>query len=332
VSATLDFGLFLDLRNPDPWRLPWAQHLGASLDLAVEAERLGAGSLWFTEHHLFEDGHLAQPLTWLAAVAARTTSVRLGTGVVVAPFQHPRHLAEQAALVDALSGGRLELGLGPGYAHTEFAAFGLDPDRRFGETDRILVEVRRLLSEGRVGPQPVQDEVPLWLGYQGPRNAARAGRLGVGVLTLNRRSHAPYLAGLVEAGFAPESARMAGTLDIVVAEDPETAWERIRPHHAHQLQTYVQAHDPAAAGVDASDLGGRFAADRPPGVSVRLSVLSLSEAVDEVVRRIEGLPVRHVYTWASVAGMPADLVAEHVRLFLTEVAPAVRARLEAAPA
>lgn len=326
------FGLFLDLRNPAPWRRPWPEYLGSALELAAEAERLGADSLWFTEHHLFEDGHLAQPLSWLAAVAARTSTVRLGTGIVVAPFQHPRHLAEQAALVDALSGGRLELGLGPGYAQTEFTAFGRDLERRFRETEQTLLDVRRLLASGFVGPEPVQHEVPLWLGYQGPRNAARAGRLGVGILTLNRRSHASYLTGLAEAGLDPEAARMAGTLDIVVADDPEAAWERIRPHHAHQLQTYVRAHDPNAAVPDAADLGGRFAADRPPGVSVRLSVLSVDEAVDDVVRRIEGLPVRHVYTWASVAGMPRDLVSEHVRLFLTEVAPAVRARLTEASA
>jgi alkanesulfonate monooxygenase SsuD/methylene tetrahydromethanopterin reductase-like flavin-dependent oxidoreductase (luciferase family) len=327
VGAAPGFGLFLDLRNPAPWGRPWPEHLGAALDLAAEAERLGADSLWFTEHHLFEDGHLAQPLSWLAAVAARTSTVRLGTGIVVAPFQVPRHLAEQAALVDALSGGRLELGLGPGYARTEFEAFGGDRERRFGETERTLLEVRSLLESGSLGPEPVQRPVPLWLGYQGPRNAARAGRLGVGILTLNRRSHASYVAGLEEAGLDPADARMAGTLDIVVADDPEAAWERIRPHHAYQLQTYVRAHDPSAVVPDAADLGGRLAADRPPGVSVRLSVLSVDEAVDDVVRRVEGLPVRHVYTWASIANMPADLVSEHVRLFLTEVAPAVRARL-----
>jgi hypothetical protein len=114
----------------------------------------------------------------------------------------------------------------------------------------------------------------------------------------------------------------------VVANDPEQAWERIRPHAAHQLATYVRAHDPAAPVPAAADLGGRRAADRPDGVSVRLGVLTVDEAVEEVVRRVEGLPVRHVYTWASVAGMPEDLVAEHVRLFLGSVAPRVRARLE----
>jgi alkanesulfonate monooxygenase SsuD/methylene tetrahydromethanopterin reductase-like flavin-dependent oxidoreductase (luciferase family) len=322
------FGLFFDLRNPLPWRRSWPEHLGSMLQLAAEAERLGADALWFTEHHGFDDGHLAQPLSWLAAVAARTSTVRLGSGVAVAPLQHPRHLAEQAALVDALSGGRLELGLGPGYARTEFDAFGADLDARFRRTDETLVAVRDLLASGCVGPQPVQSDVPLWLGYQGPRNAARAGRLGVGVLTLSRRSHASYVAALTEAGHSPDLARMGGTLDIVVADDPEAAWERIRPHAAHQLASYARAHQPSALVTDAADLGGRFAADRPPDASLRLAVLSVDEAVEEIVSRVEGLPVRHVYTWASVAGMPADLVEDNVGLFLTRVAPRVRAVLE----
>jgi len=114
-------------------------------------------------------------------------------------------------------------------------------------------------------------------------------------------------------------------VDIVVAEDPEAAWERIRPHYAHQLRTYVQAHDPAAQ-VPPAALEGRLGAARPP-VSVRLSVLSPDEAVELILKRIAGLPARQVYTWASIAAMPDDLVEEHLRLFLTDVAPRVRARL-----
>lgn len=153
-----------------------------------------------------------------------------------------------------------------------------------------------------------------------------AGRLGVGLLTLNRCSLAPYQEGLAAGGHDPASARMGGTLDISVATDPEAAWVRIRPHYEHQLTTYARAHDPAAQ-LPAGALDGRFADARPPGISVRLSVLSVDEAVELVLRRIDGLPVRQVYTWASIGGMPDDLVAEHVRLFLGEVAPAVRARL-----
>jgi alkanesulfonate monooxygenase SsuD/methylene tetrahydromethanopterin reductase-like flavin-dependent oxidoreductase (luciferase family) len=317
-------GLFLDLRNPDPWRVPSERLVARSLDVVTHAEAMGADSVWATEHHLFEDGYLGQPLTLGAALAVRTTRLRIGTGIVVAPLHHPRHLAEQAALVDALSGGRLELGLGSGYIPREFAAFGADLSQRFGATDRTYAEVRRLLAEERLGPGPVQDPVPMWLGYQGPQGAARAGALGAGLLTLNRGSLEPYRTALATAGHPPEAARMAGVIDLLVSRDPEAAWEKVRPHYAHQVRTYLQAHSPGA-DVPPEALGSRFARDRTGLASVRLSVLSPEEAVAEIAARTQGLPVRHVYFWATVANMPADVVDEHVELLFGEVAPAVRA-------
>jgi alkanesulfonate monooxygenase SsuD/methylene tetrahydromethanopterin reductase-like flavin-dependent oxidoreductase (luciferase family) len=69
-------GLYFDLRNPAPWARPWPEVYGRALDLVVEAERLGAASVWFSEHHLFTDGYLPQPLTFAAAAAARYFSPR----------------------------------------------------------------------------------------------------------------------------------------------------------------------------------------------------------------------------------------------------------------
>jgi alkanesulfonate monooxygenase SsuD/methylene tetrahydromethanopterin reductase-like flavin-dependent oxidoreductase (luciferase family) len=319
-------GLFVDLRNPEPWRRTTASHLARILDVLGDAEQAGADAVWATEHHLFPDGYLTQPLTFLAAVAARTTRLRLGTAVLLAPLRHPRHIAEQAALVDAVSGGRLELGLGPGYVADEFAAYGKDPARRFAATNAAVRQVRRLLAEERLGPAPVQRPVPLWLGYQGPKNAYRAGRLGTGLLSLNRGSLRPYLDGLRDAGLPESGARMGGSVDIVISRDPERAWAYIRPHYAHQLDTYVRAHaGGSGAPPPAPALEGRFARDRPGRLSVRLSVLTPEEAVADIAERTAGLPVHHVYTWASIAGMPDDIVDEHVELLLGHVAPRLRA-------
>ena len=106
--------------------------------MCEEAERLGAHSVWLTEHHLFDDDYIAQPLVFAAAIAARTRRVRIGTAIVIAPLHSPVEIAEQSALVDVVSGGRLDLGLGAGYRVPEYELYGVSAagplrgDRRHG--------------------------------------------------------------------------------------------------------------------------------------------------------------------------------------------------------
>ncbi len=316
-------GIFLDLRNPQPWQRPWADHYRQQLDLIVEAERLGAGSVWLTEHHKFDDGYLPQPLTLAASVATRTSTIRIGTAILLAPLRHPAHIAEEATVVDLVSGGRLEIGLGAGYSAADYELFGADLDGRFGVTDATFAEVRRLLDGDELTPPPLQRPFPLWLGYQGPKNARRAGRLGAGLLSLNRLAYENYVEGLAEGGHDPASARVSGAVDLIVADDPEQAWERILPHYLHQLNTYRQAGG-APGAFTAEQLGDRHGQGGPP-VAVKLMVLSVDEAVDELRRRTTGLPVVHTYTWATIAGMPDDLSLRHVQLLLGPVRAALGA-------
>src|SRR5689334_1623234 len=299
--ARVELGVYVDLRNPAPWRRPWAQHVAATLARVAEAERLGAGSVWLSEHHGFDDGYLSQPLAFAAAIAARTERVRIGTAVVLAPLRHPRHIAEEAALVDVRSNGRLELGLGAGYSVPEFDAFGVEARERYRLTDGALVAVRDLLADG-VTPPPVQQPFPLWLGYQGPRGARRAGRLGVGLLSADRTLVDPYREGLREGGHDPAQARMAGLVDIVVADDPDATRERILPHYAHQLNTYRRA----VAGTGRPPPKEITVEKLREGVQARggipgLSVLTPEDAITAVRARVDGVPVAHLYAWLSIA-------------------------------
>ncbi|MBX6388631.1 MAG: LLM class flavin-dependent oxidoreductase [Frankia sp.] len=318
----MNVGLYFDLRNPTEWPVDTSRLYGFTLEMCEEAERLGCHSVWFTEHHLFDDGYLPQPLTMAAAVAARTRRVRIGTGVVIAPLRHPAHLAEEAAVVDLISGGRLELGIGAGYRQAEFDLFGGAFADRYRDTDERARQLRRLWGPGGVTPRPAQDRLPIWLGYQGPKGARRAGLLGESLLSVDPVLWPPYRDGLIESGHDPAGARMAGLVQAWAAQDPEKAWPAVARHVAHQSNSYRRH------SVDGTDQPAPRPADpermRARGIGPALTSL-LYGTPEEVAAAIRehttGAPVETVYLWASVSGMPEEMVAENVRVICTRVAP-----------
>ena len=120
----LTYGLFSVLECP-PGRP--AEHVYPELlDLFAYGEQLGFTNTWVAEHHFSDYGTLGGPPVFLAALAQRTTSMRLGSAVAVLPFHDPIRLAEDYAALDVISGGRLEFGVGRGYQPKEFAGFGID--------------------------------------------------------------------------------------------------------------------------------------------------------------------------------------------------------------
>lgn len=113
------------------------------LEQAQSADALGFDSFWVAEHHFHEYGAIPRPAIWLSAAAQRTRRIRLGTAVVVLPFDQPVRIAEDYAMVDILSGGRLNLGVGSGYLKHEFDGFDLDPGEkrtRFDESLEIILK------------------------------------------------------------------------------------------------------------------------------------------------------------------------------------------------
>jgi alkanesulfonate monooxygenase SsuD/methylene tetrahydromethanopterin reductase-like flavin-dependent oxidoreductase (luciferase family) len=314
--------LYLDLRNPPEWRVPSDELYGFTLELCEEADRLGCHSIWLTEHHLFDDGYLPQPLTFAAAIAARTKQVRIGTGVVVAPLHHPVELAEQAAIVDIISAGRLDLGLGAGYRGPEFELYGADLSTRYTDTDERARAVRRLLSDGGVTPRPIQDRVPIWMGYQGPKGARRAGLLGEGLLTFDPTLWPPYRDALVEAGHGAETGRMAGGVQAWVSLDPERQWPVVAKHLSHQLDSYRRmmvegTAEPLPRPVDPDKLRHR----EPRGPLSYFAYGTPDEMAAWLREHTKGAPVETVYVWASISGMPQHMVADHVRVVCTQLAP-----------
>ena len=316
-------GIYFDLRNPPQWATDPARLYAFTLEMCEEADALGCHSIWVSEHHGFDDGYLPQPLTMLAAIAARTKRARLGTAIMIAPLHHPVAIAEQAAVVDLISGGRLDLGVGAGYRVPEFELFGADLSRRYGETDGRVRELRRLWAEGVITPAPVQERVPIWLGYQGPQGVRRAGLLGEGLLVSDTAMWPLYRDALVEGGHDPASGRMAGGMSGWVSNDPEADWPIVARHLSAQMDSYrrymVEGTDqPVPRPVDPE----RMRNEDPAKGSLRSFILGTP---DEVATRIRtataGAPIETVFFWASIAGMPEAMVAEHVRTICTELAP-----------
>ena len=314
-------GLSFDLRNPEPWRRPWAEHYAATLDLIVEAERLGIDIVKVAEHHLFDDGYSPQPLTFLAAAAARTRTIRLATGIMIAPLHSAVEMAEQAAVVDGLSGGRLELALGAGYRVPEYELYGIEFGARFRLFGERVTEMRRLWSEGGITPRPVQEQIPLWAGLRGPRTARLAGRLGMHMLYLPRDNWDDYLTGLAEGGHSAESARLGGSLQAMVADDPESAFAVLAPRIEHNWNSYARyrvegTDEPVPAPLTATD----FRAAGPQR-SYGFGVLTPEDAAAQVHQLAAGRPVDTVYLAGAVSGVIDDLAYRNVELIASRLKP-----------
>jgi alkanesulfonate monooxygenase SsuD/methylene tetrahydromethanopterin reductase-like flavin-dependent oxidoreductase (luciferase family) len=328
-------GLFVDARNPPEWARPWASHYETLLRQIADAEALGIDSVWLTEHHFFEDGYLPQPLTLAAAIAARTERIRIGTAVFLVALRRALDVAEQAALVDLISGGRLELGFGAGYRVPEFEAFGAPIERRYNLLEEHASEIKRLWEQGGFTPAPLQQRAPLWIGSHGPRGARIAGRLGAGMLSFAPAVQQPYREALAEAGYGPERARLTGMANLVLSDDPEAAWARIAPHLAYQWSSY------ARYGAEGRERGGKTSAAAPladlsseldpatlrsngPDMSQpRFDVVTAEDAIERLQAWLGELPVETVYFSMSIAGMPEDLRERHVELLATVLAPAI---------
>jgi len=142
VAVHIGIGLFTGQVPPDSKRT-FEQEYRETLDLVRLAETVGFDSAWVSEHHGAGDGYLPSLLPMLAAFAAATSRIRLGTGVVLTPFHDPLRLAEDAAVVDQISGGRLILGLGLAWREEEFRMFGQPLSERVVRTVEAIEVLRR---------------------------------------------------------------------------------------------------------------------------------------------------------------------------------------------
>jgi probable F420-dependent oxidoreductase len=243
----LGYGYLTAQHHPDDQRSD-AELYREAIDVGVELERAGFDSVWTSEHHFVDDGYMPSQLPVLAAIAARTSRIRLGTGVLLAPLFDPLHLAADAATVDLISDGRLILGLGIGWRDEEFEGYGVPMRERGSRIEGHLAVLRQAWSDGlvtgddrhyryhglNVTPKPAQrGGPPIWLGAHVEPAVRRVGRLADGYLggPISPRNLARRMEWIreeaVAAGRDP-AAISANLYRMTFAWSDGNAWERIR--------------------------------------------------------------------------------------------------------
>lgn len=333
------FGLWYDFRNPDPAR-SFSSFYAAALDQIAWAEQQGLGSVWLTEHHFVDDGYSPSPFVLAGAIGQRTSTMRIGTNLIVSPLHNPVRLAEDAATLSLLTGGRFDLGVGQGYWVREFEAFGQKVCNRPSLLEEGVAVIRRAWS-GSAEPYqgkryrlpalpvtPVPEQPPqLLVGAMAEVAIERAARIGDGFLS-TQNSHQPaFLAAWERLGKPLDEARIYAGQWAVIAEDPERAWARIGEHALYQLNQYISwgAFGPA-------DQVPRF---HDAGQIIEAGAYVLWDA-DTAVRELTALlrerpQIKDVHFWAQLPGEPVDSGTERIEYLATKVMPGVRARLRAAP-
>lgn len=335
----MKFGLVYDFRNPGQWERPFPELYARLLDQILEVERLRYDAVFITEHHLIKDGYCPAPLPVAAAIAARTSRIRIGTWVLLLPLHNAVRVAEDAGVVDQISAGRLELGLGLGYREEEFAAYGLSSRHRRGRMEEGLEIIQRALRGERfsfsgrhytlkdvqVTPPPVQQPFPLWLAARSKIAAERAARFQAHLMLVGPpQVYHDYAAALRQAGEDPSRYQLLGFLPWFVSEDPERYWSEIRDHVAYFTALYGDWYSKKADLEEDRQWDEWTRWDKDQFRTMVL--LGTADQVAESLRAAASqLPYTYLLTWANPPGLDPAKAMESIELFARRVMPRLRA-------
>jgi len=343
MAVHVGIGLFTGQVPPDSGRT-FSQEYREVIDLVRLAETLGFDSAWVSEHHGAGDGYLPSLLPMLAAFANATDRMRLGTGVLLAPFHDPLRLAEDAAVVDQLSGGRLILGLALGWREEEFRMWGQRPSERLRRTVEIVDVLRRAWTaerfsfDGRhyryddvlVTPPPAQDGgPPIWLGGFAESAVRRAGRIGDGYIRSRggwidemRQGLALAEEGAAAAGKDPAALPFAQLQSAFVWEDGD-AFDVVREGAGRHLGIY-------AAWAEGADTPGNGFWYTPPSDDVLRQAIAAGTP-QEVAHRLRPMVDAfgsrrefHLIVRLHYPGMDFATASRNVELFGEKVIPALK--------
>ncbi len=330
----MEFGLLYDFRNPPQWRIPPAELYAETLDHIQAMEALGFPVIWVTEHHFIEDEYLPSVMAMAAAIAVRTTTVKIGTAVLLLPLQDAIRVAEDAAVVDVLSNGRLRLGLGLGYKLEEFDAFRVPRASRRSLMEEGIDVIRAAWADGpqtyegehynfrdiSVTPKPVQRPGPeIWLAGRADAPVRRAARMGDGLIAVGPPSlYDTYRDARQEYGrTGPDN--ICTFAWRMPAEDPGRAWEEVGPHAAHRMANYADWYGTAADLPTDQLMGRALDVGRSPGATP-----SMFGSVEDTIAEVEAMQANGVSSllyFATFPGLRPSATIPYFELLAKEVMP-----------
>ena len=328
----MKFGVFA-VADHYPTELPrtTARFYDELLEQVEAADAWGFDSFWVAEHHFHPYGVIPRPPVWMAAAAQRTRRIRLGAAVVVLPFDNPLRTAEDYAMVDVISGGRLNLGVGSGYLSHEYAGFNVDPAEkreRFDEALDILLRAwtgERFSYAGRwhtvtdvqLNLVPLQrPRPPLWVAVLRNEAAPLVGARGLPVMTI------PYAATeqIDELGDVVRAFRNAFVGAGGHAEDATVPFGL----HAHCAPDTHQARAEADEAMERYVRTRLYARQRPVELLVKKDLVAFGspEEIIRIARRYEALGLTHFLAIANFGGLPHASVMASLELMAKHVLPA----------
>tara|TARA_B100000945_G_scaffold315946_1_gene315986 strand:+ start:325 stop:1299 length:975 start_codon:yes stop_codon:yes gene_type:complete len=318
-----------DCRHVPGGQMTMTDVYSATVEQAVLADKLGFDHLWFSEHHFLEDGYLPafQPLA--GAIAARTTQIRISNDIALLPLYHPVRLAEELAVLDHISNGRMEFGIGMGYVPKEFEAFGVPLKNRVSMTDEAI-EILRLawkdepfsfkgkryeLSNINVYPKPVQPlGPPLWIAAMKEPGALRAARFETNLLPQGRREDVldPWRNELKAQGKDPNDYRVGIIRSVYVTDDKERDWPVIREAERFRMGVYntFMAETPDEYGWGSGD-----------GIPQNVIIGTSSEVISQLKAFIDAYGITDIATSGLPPGIDPEFMAANLERLAREVIP-----------
>lgn len=325
----MELTLTYDLRAP-AFGAPRNELVKAALDQVAWADELGFDVVGLGEHHCSDDGYNPSPLPLACAMAARSSRIKLRTSVLLAPLYDPIKLAEDAAMTQVISNGRLLLGIGAGYRPVEFESFNRQLDDRWRAMGDICEFLRRAWTgepfewEGRtciVTPRPEPFAPPILLGGSSAAAARRAAHIADDWFPpLDPRLWQPYRDECIKLGKPdPGDYPNQGPIFLWISKDPDRAWEKLLPHVQHQLQSYAEWTE-EAFGKPAGPYAGQMTAE-----TIRQSAAYQVLTPEEALALAEALGDHSVlYLNPLLAGIDPDYSWQMLKLYEREVHPHLR--------